>query len=233
MRARCEFSVIPQGYDPETLQEAQAAERHPDRMRLVYTGVFYDAQTPDYFLKGLHAMFKRNPPARSRIEAVFVGLVPEASRQLICDLDLEDVVSCKGYLSHSETVSYQLSADVLWMTIGKRPGSGGISTGKLFEYMGTRKPILALIPPGTARKALRPYGANWIVAPADISSIAQALSELYDRWESGTLPLGEASYAQTFDRKRLTGELAGILDACAASKASRSGTGSEVVLPSA
>ncbi len=229
--AKCESSVIPQGFDPESLQKAQAAEQHPERMRLVYTGVFYDAQTPDYFLKGLHAMLKRNPPARSRIEAVFVGLVPEASRRLIRDLDLEDVVSCKGYLSHSEAVSYQLSADVLWMTIGERPGSGGISTGKLFEYMGTRKPILALIPPGTARKALHPYGANWILDPADIASITQALSDLYDRWESGTLPQGEASYAQTFDRKRLTGELAGILDACAVSRSSRRGTGSEVALP--
>ena len=215
--AACEISVIPQGYDAETLKAADSAERHPGRMRLVYTGVFYDAQTPDFFLKGLSAFLKRNPSVRSRIKAVFVGLVPEASRRLIRELGLEDVVALKGYLPHSETVGYQLSADVLWMTIGERPGAGGISTGKLFEYMGTRKPILGLIPPGTARSALDPYGAQWIVGPEDIEAIAQALSELFDRWTSGTLPQGSASYVKRFDRRHLTGELARILDASAGS----------------
>lgn len=221
--AACQISVVPQGYDPEMLQAADVAKRHPGRMRLVYTGVFYDAQTPDYFLRGLHALLKRRPPARTGIEAVFVGLVPEASRRLIRELGLEDVVSCKGYLPHSETIGYQLSADVLWMTIGERPGAEGISTGKLFEYIGTRKPILALIPPGTARKALRPYGAHRIVDPGDIAAIAQALSELYDRWNSGTLPQADDCYVQRFDRRRLAGQLAGILNASAGSGSHRGG----------
>jgi glycosyltransferase involved in cell wall biosynthesis len=209
-----DVSVLPQGFDPDDFTRAPVIAPS-DRMRLVYTGIFYDAQTPDYFLRALADLLGRQPGLRARIEAVFVGLVPEASHRLAEALGLADVVRYVGYRPHLETVGFLRAAQVLWMTIGERPGAEGISTGKLYEYFGARKPILALVPVGAARETLAGYGAARVVPPADVPAIRDALAWCIDRWEAGTLPTPSDAFVDQYDRRRLAGRLAGILAQCA------------------
>lgn len=206
-------TIIPHGYDPDNLNVAPAG-RKPGKMTFLYTGVFYDAQTPDYFLQALARIIDRHPETRALVEAVFVGLLPKSSLQHVAALNLEDIVTYTGYVSHAQAVAFQRAADVLWMTIGSRPGAEGISTSKLFEYMGSRKPILALVPPGTAMRALEPYRAATIVDPEDVNAIATAISALIAQWQSGTLDAPDEAYVQRHDRRRLTGMLAACLDEC-------------------
>ena len=130
---------------------------------------------------------------------------------LAARLGIDDLVRYVGYVVHEEAVAQLQAADVLWMTIGKRPGAEGISTGKLFEYFGTRKPILALVPGGAACEALRPYGAACIVEPDDVAAIAQSILSMFTQWQAGTLPTPNESYVQQFDRRRLAGQLAACL----------------------
>ncbi len=207
---RADVRVVPQGYDPADF-DVPPVPRPPDRLRLVYSGIFYDAQTPDPFLRAMALLRERRPEVRSRLEAVFVGLVPAASQALAGQLGLTDAVQWAGYLPHREAVRHLLAADVLWMTVGRRPGAEGISTSKLFEYFGARKPILALVPAGAAREALRRHGAAVVVEPDDVPAIAGALGHLFDRWQTGTLPAPDRAYVERFDRRHLAGELAALL----------------------
>ncbi len=204
------ISVIPQGFDADDFAVEPAA-RKSGTMRLLYSGIFYDAQTPDYFLRALAQVVENHPRVRDHIEAVFIGLFPEASMHLAARLGIGDLVRYVGYVVHEEAVAQLQATDVLWMTIGKRPGAGGISTGKLFEYFGTRKPILALVPGGAACEALRPYGAACIVEPDDVDAIAQSILSMFTQWQAGTLPTPNESYVQQFDRRRLAGQLAACL----------------------
>lgn len=204
------FSVIPQGFDPEKLS-IEPTNHQPQKMRFLYSGIFYDAQTPDFFIRALAEAIKKRTNLAEHLEVVFLGLMPKSSLQLVEQLGLDGLIRYEGYVSHETAVAEQLAADVLWMTIGKRPGAEGISTGKLFEYMGTRKPILALIPPGTARDALLPYGASTIVEPDDLPAIESAILSLYDAWEKGALPQPNESHIRRFDRRHLAGQLAAYL----------------------
>ena len=215
--------IVPQGYDPsdfnlpdhgsELSTQATCSERPV--MRWVYSGVFYDAQTPDYFLRALAVFLYKHPLARREVQARFVGLVPQTSQALAKQLGLEDVVHYTGYLSHNEAVGEVKAADVLWMTIGRRPGAEGISTSKLFEYFGARKPILALVPEGAARDALQPHGASLVVPPDDVSSIADALETWYGAWKEGRLPDPDWTYVQSFDRQAIAQRVGQLLiEAC-------------------
>ena len=210
-KAKASVEVLPQGFDPEDFEETFAARLDEEKCRFLYSGLFYDAQTPDFFLRGLAALGARRPEVRGRVEAAFVGLLPEASRRLAERLGMIDLVRYEGYLPHREAVAHLRAADVLWMTIGARPGAEGISTGKLFEYMGARKPILALVPPGVARDALEPYGAARVAYPDDVAAIAAAIEGLFDAWQAGTLPQPDEAYVQRFNREGLAQTLAGVL----------------------
>ncbi|MDE2956444.1 MAG: glycosyltransferase [Bacteroidota bacterium] len=201
--------VIPHGHD--IAHPVPTAPRSDDKLQLLYTGVFYDVQTPDYFLKGLRRFLDSCPEARGRVEVMFAGVYPEASKGLIRLLDLSDSVHLLGYLPHMEVLELQHQADVLWMTIGTRRGSEGITTGKLSEYIGHRKPILALIPEGTAKETLTCYRAAIFAPPEDVPAIAAALAGIFRNWVSGTLPKPDETFAQSLSRSRLTRMLAATL----------------------
>lgn len=204
-------SILNQGFDPADFRGVPV-NRDRNKMRILYSGVFYDAQKPDVFLRALAAFVKGRPEVEQQIEAVFVGLVPPYMSQLLKELGIEGLVSTPGYLGHKEAISYLQSADVLWMIVGKRSGAASISTGKLFEYMGTGKPILALVPEGAARSALEPYGAVSIAEPDSIDDVCHALDELFQCWKRGELPKANREYVSKFDRNTITGELADYLD---------------------
>jgi glycosyltransferase involved in cell wall biosynthesis len=210
--------VIPHGYED---QRASAATRtnHKNQLCIVYTGVFYDAQTPEYFLRGLREFLIQHPDMRNRVSAIFAGLVPEYFARLVRSLELEQVVQYVGYLEHSSVVPLQQKADILWMTIGSRPGASQISTGKLFEYMGTRKPILALVPPGAASDMLHRYGAAYIVSPEDVNQATQALSRIRNDWRDQCFPKPDEAFVSTFSRKHLTQKLSDVLNTIVQAKA--------------
>lgn len=203
--------VISHGYD----QDRSLNERPVDpgqELKFVYTGIFYDAQTPEYFLRGLSKFLTDNPTMRGKTSAIFAGLVPNQFLHWVKTLNLNDVVQYRGYLPHSSVVNLQKEADVLWMTIGNRSGSAGISTGKLFEYMGTQKPILALVPAGTARETLDRYGAAYIADPEHEDEIAQVMNQIKGDWFSRSFPNPNDSFLSQFNRDQLTQKLSGILD---------------------
>ncbi|TDI70027.1 MAG: glycosyl transferase family 1 [Bacteroidetes bacterium] len=208
--------VIPHGFDPEDFRDSRPPAHligaDSPRMNLFYGGIFYDAQQPDTFLRGLRLFLDQFPMARTRVVATFVGFLTDTATELITSLSLTDVVDYRGYMTHEDSIQELRKADVLWMTIGDQPGSDGISTGKLYEYFGSRKPILGLVPDGEARKSLLEYGASRVVRPDDIDGVAAAIKELFVQWDSGKLPTPSDTFVMLFSRKRLAAELANILN---------------------
>lgn len=202
--------VIPHGFDPDDFRDAVEVDGR--RMILFFGGIFYDAQQPDTFLRGLKCFFDQNPAAREHVVATFAGYLPDSAVELVSILELSNVVDHRGYMTHEDLIQELQKADVLWMTIGKQAGSEGISTGKLYEYLGSRKPILGLIPEGVAKKTLVEYEASYIVEPDDVNGVAVAIYNLYRQWESGTLPVPPEAFVTLFNRKRLAAKLANVLN---------------------
>lgn len=210
--------VIPHGYEEHNVSSV-TRKSHKNKLRLVYTGVFYDAQTPEYFLRGLREFLIQHPDMRKRVAAIFAGLVPDYFARLVRSLKLEQVVQYLGYLEHSSVVALQQKADILWMTIGSRSGASQISTGKLFEYMGTRKPILALVPRGAASDTLHRYRAAYIVSPEDVNQATQALNRISNDWRNQCFPKPDEAFVSSLSRKHLTQRLSDVLNTVVQAKA--------------
>jgi hypothetical protein len=83
-----------------------------------------------------------------------------------------------------------------------------VSTGKLFEYIGSRKPIFGLVPNGVARSTITESKAGRVVNPDDVQGIKKAIIEYYALWEKNQLPEIDPEFAHYYDRIKLTGELA-------------------------
>ncbi len=204
-----DIAIIPQGYDPEDFHVENTLKLpFSDRMRFTYAGTFYRNRTPRYFLKALSELIKEQPKLKNRIEAVFIGAFRKENLALIDSLGLKDIVKVFGYLDHKSTVRYLITSDVLWLTIGNGKGEDMVSTGKLYEYIGSRKPILGLVPDGVARSTIAECGAGKVLNPDDVPGIKRAIYEYCQLWERNLLPEVPFEFARSFDRFKLAGELA-------------------------
>ena len=208
------FVVIPNGYDPAEMQ--LVAPARPDAestgtavVRLVYTGSVYGEDELPIFAAGLELALERRPELRDRLRVEFIGWMTDANARLVDQLRprLGDVVSRTGFLPREIALARLQAADAGLVLIAAGPGRDVVVTGKLFEYIGLSKQILAMVPPGDARELLNDL--HWgIVADPEPESVAQALHCLVD----APAPRGQADPVGTYDRRRLAGRLGALLD---------------------
>jgi glycosyltransferase involved in cell wall biosynthesis len=210
-----DIDIISQGFDPADFASAalagekktQTGPQGDRRMRITYAGVFWEDRIPDYFLRALHDLFAEKPRLRGRIEAVFVGKFREENMKLVARLGLQDTVRVLGYLPHPDCVRELCASDVLWMTVGDDLGS----PGKVYEYIGARKPILALVPDGYLKSTILEAGGK-TVAPEDVAGIRNALGEFLALHEKRQLRGPDPEVVEKYDRRTLTGTLAKLFE---------------------
>ncbi len=197
--------ILPHGFDPADLPERIVAPKN-DHFRITYAGIFYDVVTPIPFFKAVKALMAKRPEVR--MELHFAGILRDEYAKAARKMGIADLIHDHGYCAHGDTVRLLLESDALWMMVGDTRNADTISSGKLYEYFGTRKPLLVSVPNGALRKDAERYGAAWITEPQDVEAITQCLSEMYDAWRSGSLPRPDEAVVQGFDRHQLTGLLA-------------------------
>ncbi len=200
--------IIPSGYDP---QDFRIASRFPmpraRKMRFTYAGLFDSRRTPRTFFAALAKIFAQHPQTRDEIEVNIVGNFHDTYRKMAVQMGVSTALQTPGAVEHQQKVRHLLASDVLWL-ITHDPV---ITPGKVYEYIGSRKPILALAPEGGLRTVLAGYGAATCVSPDDVDGIAAAIYALYQSWLAGTLPSGEIEVAREHDQRVLTERLARVL----------------------
>ena len=100
-----------------------------------------------------------------------------------------------------------MSSDILWLMVGYGRNVDTISSGKLYEYFGTKKPIIASLPEGALKSAVEDYKAGFITPPDDIEEIKNILLKVYELYRKNKLPLPDEEYVQKHRRDFLTEQL--------------------------
>ena len=199
--------IIPHGYDPPDFEAAPIIKKKNNKMILTYTGSFYEFITPKYLLKAFALLKKERKDIADNIELHFVGAQTKELRKLSVKFGLEDNVKEYGYLTHIESVAKIKSSDVLWMMVGYGKNSDTISSGKLFEYFGARKPILACLPEGALKSYAMQYGASYLSDPENIQNIKESLIKIYSDYQLGNLATPKEEFIEKFRRDFLTEQL--------------------------
>jgi glycosyltransferase involved in cell wall biosynthesis len=206
-----EITVIPNGFDRENFDQTVSVADH-GKFSILYSGMFYESRKPDWFLQAVKQVLERNPEIKEHIQLQFQGGLNESHWKTINRLGLSKYVLDFGYLRHQEAVQNVINADILFLTLGDRKYNSAVTPGKVFEYMGSLKPILAFIPEGITRSLLNNYGAAVSVGIKDVNAGANAVEEFYTKWKQQKLPQGDPDFVKTFERSNLTAQLSGILE---------------------
>ncbi len=104
------------------------------------------------------------------------------------------------------------NSDLILLVIGKGKGSKNFYTGKIFEYIRSDRPILAIVPSdGVAAQVIRETKTGTVVDPEDIEGVAGSLVKYYGQWKQGNLDHSPHwDNVRKYSRKSQTGKLAEI-----------------------
>ncbi|MCH8558039.1 MAG: hypothetical protein LAT84_09465 [Balneolia bacterium] len=218
-REELRFEVLEQGFDPEdvSISNAEIHESKDDVTRILYNGLFYGENQPDTFLKGIRLLLDDQPDLEKKISLVFQGGLQAEHHVLIKKLGLSHLIEDRGYISHKQALRGLASADIVWFVVGHKKSAEQVTTGKLFEYIGSQKIILGLVPGnGEAARVLNTLSAGFIADPYDAVSVKNELSQILAKLPEFRKRAVIDEARETYSRIRLTQRLSELLTEMAA-----------------
>ena len=168
--------VILNGYDDTEVSSTQLAF-NPEVYTVVYTGSLFDFEIGE-ICKGFKLYEMRREKDQHKLELVIVGPVGEHARSDLDKLSKVVKVNMIGVVSHEKALEYQQSAHCLLLvqTADFRGKGSEILTGKVFEYIGARRPILAAVTQGELSELILRNNLGVVSDPFDPASVCEALS---------------------------------------------------------
>jgi glycosyltransferase involved in cell wall biosynthesis len=207
-----DVEVIRHGFDPEDFSAKSDFSLPTEKIRFLYSGLFYPDSRPDSFLKAIAEIISETPELKDKLELQFQGGLNSEHWKLINELELEPMVVDFGYIDHDIAVQNLMNADILWLNIGQKKNAEIISLGKTSEYFATKKPVLGLVPEGEAKEMLKKYGNSFTADPYKISDIKIQLYSIIEIYKHDDWNQPAEEFIKSFNRRNLTGELAQIFD---------------------
>ena len=201
--------TIPNGYEPSETIAPSALPDSSGRYRLVWTGTLYRPGELQVFLEALGALVARRPDVVDRLRIDFYGHVSsecEAVAGRLSGGPMGAMVRFAGFVPRHEALRAIADADAALVMLGDGPGMGQFIPGKLFEYLGQGKQVLAVLPPGDARDVLADLSWGVITDPA-VEDIGRAIERLLAQ----PAPVLRPDPGGTYDGRRLARRLAETL----------------------
>lgn len=200
--------VITNGYEP---QDFRVGKILSSKFKLTYSGGLEEARNPLVIWKALQELVQENVEFAFKLELVFYGNLSQEVHQSILQNGLESYLDLKGYVSHQDSIQGIKNADLLFLTNFNEEKSKGIIPGKVFEYMATGNPILAIGPQeADVERILKETHSGRYASHYDLQGVKEFILKTFEDWEKGEI---KAPHLETekFSRRKLSQKLADIL----------------------
>lgn len=134
--------VVTNGFDPEDYRKETVAK---DKFLVAYAGSFYpQGLDPTPLFKAIADLKNEKLINSNDFEVLFYGGEDLILEKMIKDYNIEAFVRQCGKISHEKIVEVQKSANILLFLDWMKKNEAGWYSGKIFEYLGARKNILAI-----------------------------------------------------------------------------------------
>ncbi len=180
------------------------------KFTVLYTGAMYSSRSPEPFLAGLAEFVRQQQLTPAQVEFVWLGSSHDLDvRGMAERLEVLPFVRLEGRVAHAEALRRTQSASVL-LTI-QSPEDNIHVPGKLFEYIGAGRPILAVSQPCEVTELVRSHGVGRVAGPS-APEVAAALNEMWTSWRRGEWRETTRDERMRFGAAARTRELAELLE---------------------
>ncbi|MEZ4720773.1 MAG: glycosyltransferase family 4 protein [Flavobacteriales bacterium] len=209
------IATIPNGYDDEDFQGINNPDGNADKFTLSYIGNLKPNQNPAALWKALEELLD-NPEFKKQFELRLTGNVHSSILEELNRHNLTENTRISDFVKHHEAISQMAVSHLLLLPVPNSPGNSVILTGKIFEYLASRRPILSIGPVhGNAAQVIDECGKDKMIDYQDKEAIKKQIIQYFELFKNDRKPVTNGnSQFQNFGRKGLTRKLAHLLDQC-------------------
>ncbi len=204
------IEYITNGYDdddtsiiPDTLDT---------KFSLAHIGTMVRTRNPQSLWQALYELLDEIPDLKNHLEIKLAGKVDAAVGELLNHYSLTNYVNRIEYLNHDEVLKVQQQSQMLLLVVNNTPNAKGVVTGKLFEYLAAKRPILCIGPTdGDAAKIIVETQSGHCAAYDDVARIKTILKDYFNKFLKSEL-ISNAKNIEAYSRKNLTEKLSEVLN---------------------
>lgn len=226
-------TTIPNGFDAADF-EGSVPDRTDDSFQIVHAGYLHTeigrrhrrlrralggseayvntmARSHVYLHRAIERVRSDNPSLGARLELHLAGFL---SQETSAGLD-SGFERPHAYLEHARSVELVRSADLLFLPLHDLPQGrrASIVPGKSYEYLASRRPVLAAVPDGDARNLFAEVPNAHVCRPTDVEAMARVIADLARRDPPRPRSQGAPDeLLQRYERHELTRRLASVFD---------------------
>jgi len=201
------ITVITNGYDVETVEK----QTLDSKFSLAHIGSFLSDRNPPFLWEVLVELLKEVPEFKSHLEIKLIGAVSQEVLDAIKDHQLNDYLNLLGYVSHQEAVAHQRKSQVLLLIEINSEDTKSIIPGKLFEYMVSNRPIIAIGPQGSDfADIVTQTNTGVFFDYSEKAKLKSVILDFFNQFLEGKLQ-AHGIGLQQYSRKNLTKQLAQLI----------------------
>lgn len=182
--SRAKFRHVPNGFDASDFPDVTYVRN--SRFTVTYTGSMYGRRTPKAFLDALDVLAASGEVTPEEVFLRFVGRFGDEVHAMFRVSRFASSIEVVGYVPHSKSVGFLMSSEASLLIVDDAKESSDIVPGKVYEYLGVGRPIIALAPRGSAIQQLIQETSSGACAPQDqVEEIATIIGTFLDQWRRG------------------------------------------------
>ena len=201
------ISVITNGYDIENVEK----QTLDTKFTLAHIGSFLSDRNPKFLWECLVELLQEIPDFKSHLEIKLIGAVSQEVLDAIAAFNLNDYLNLLGYISHREAIAHQKKSQVLLLIEINSEDTKSIIPGKLFEYMVSNRPIIAIGPNGSDfADIIKETNTGVFFDYSEKAKLKSVILDFYNQFLEGKLQ-SHGVGLQQYSRKSLTKQLAELI----------------------
>jgi glycosyltransferase involved in cell wall biosynthesis len=201
------IEVITNGYDVENVDK----QTLDTKFTLAHIGSFLSERNPLFLWESLVELLQEIPEFKQHLEIKLIGAVSQEVLETITKFKLNDYLNNLGYVSHKEAIAHQKKSQVLLLIEINSEDTKSIIPGKLFEYMVSNRPIIAIGPKGSDfSDIITQTNTGVFFDYSEKMKLKSVILDFYNQFLEGKLQSNGVGLQQ-YSRKNLTKQLAQLI----------------------
>jgi len=200
--------VITNGFDGVLLGNKSELDK---KFTITHVGMMNADRNPKTLWKVLSELVQEDKRFASVLKIKLIGKVAREVKESIRKNQLEKYTEFIDYLPHNKVLDYQKSAQILLLAVNNVPASKGIITGKIFEYLQAKRPILAIAPSeGDLAEIISKTNSGVVVDFDNQDNLKNTILNFYKKYTDDELNT-ESIHIEQYHRKNLTRQLSDVI----------------------
>ncbi|AUC81304.1 glycosyltransferase [Lacinutrix sp. Bg11-31] len=201
------IEVITNGYDVTK----SSVVTLDSEFTLAHIGSFLSKRNPEILWQVLKELVNENQDFAKCFKLNLVGLVSEEVIRNIKKYGLTNYVNNVGYVSHNQSINFQKKSQLLLLIEIDSEDTKAIIPGKLFEYMISNRPIIAIGPTGSdVEKIIKKTNTGDYFYYNALESLKSKILNHFEAFKVGNLKTNSIGLSQ-YSRENLTRKLSEVI----------------------